>query len=358
MSESEQDLQRRELIFRVLDDLQAKGERINADKIARLAKMGKQTILPYYKEWRYLDDVDREQQEELPEDLVRILKRGIAQWKHALAQQAQAFEEQANVEIDELKQTVTKLLDDQAINNKQQSELEDNLSKTAKQLAEQTTINHEKDREIAGLSAQVSALEERNTEAQALIAQQKKEHLIYTQQLEKKLDARHQEQLDHWITVVDNERRQKQELDKKLAQSHEQQLVIEKEKSELSNRLDAKNRVYMDACEDRNQLKAGYKALKSKADLVEKCMLLLDCESEDISARVREMQSAELKCHHSETRLSESLDTISKLRHSLEKAESKLEQLTSLEIQLEKARSYAEALKTRIPASDQLSDKS
>lgn len=135
MNETGQDLQRRELVFRVLDELKEGGERINADKVARLAKMGKQTVLPYYREWRFLDDVDREQQEELPEELVRVLKRGIAKWKHSLAEQGQAFEEKANTEIDELKQIVQQLSDSQAELEKENQEKNQALRATREKLA-------------------------------------------------------------------------------------------------------------------------------------------------------------------------------------------------------------------------------
>ena len=356
MNQSEQDLQRRELIFRVLDDLKNNGERINADKVARLAKMGKQTILPYYKEWRFLDDVERDQQEELPEDLTRILKRGIAKWKHALAQRSQEFEEQANVEIDELKQTVRKLSDDLSERDKIQTALEGRLTDVSQQLSTQVETGHEKNQQIAGLAAQIKALEQNNTEAQKTIEQQKLEHQAYTQQLEKKLDERHQEQLNHWITVVDNERRQKQDLEKQLAKTNEQLLAVEKDRSELNNRLDAKNRSYMNACEDRNRFKSEYNTLKPKVQLVEQCALLLDCSDEEIVNRLRTMQSAELKCSHNEARLSETQQIISSLQQSLGKAETKLEQVNTLEVQLEKAKSYAEALETRLPALDKVSE--
>ena len=37
--------QRKQHVFAILDQLKEQGERINADKVAKLAKMGKQTIL-------------------------------------------------------------------------------------------------------------------------------------------------------------------------------------------------------------------------------------------------------------------------------------------------------------------------
>ena len=74
MKGSELDPKRKQHIFSILDQLRESGERINADKVARLAKMGKQTVLPYYNEWRFLAFVGSEPELELPEDLVRDLK--------------------------------------------------------------------------------------------------------------------------------------------------------------------------------------------------------------------------------------------------------------------------------------------
>ena len=111
MNDSNQNEQRKKLVFGVLEELQEKGERINADKVARMAKMGKQTILPYYNEWRFTSELEKDLQEEVPEELIRALKRGIAQWKHDLSSSTRENEEAANTEIDQLKQSVQQLLD-------------------------------------------------------------------------------------------------------------------------------------------------------------------------------------------------------------------------------------------------------
>ena len=113
MSQETKEMQRRELVFRVLDDLKANGERINADKVARLAKMGKQTVLPHYNEWRFLDDAEKEVDEELPADLVRVLKRALLEWRHTATESQRQFEEEANHEIDKLQSLADQLTNEQ-----------------------------------------------------------------------------------------------------------------------------------------------------------------------------------------------------------------------------------------------------
>ena len=130
MSETNKDLQRRELVFRVLDDLKQSGERINADKVARLAQMGKQTVLPYYNEWRFLDDSEKEVDTDLPADLVRVLKRGLVQWKHEATEEQRILQEEANQEIDNL-QEMNRQLSEERLNFKEQNEhLTDENKKT------------------------------------------------------------------------------------------------------------------------------------------------------------------------------------------------------------------------------------
>ena len=348
MSDSDQDLQRRELIFKILDKLQDQEERINADKVARLAKMGKQTVLPYYKEWRYLDDLDRQQQEDLPQDLVRILKRGIAQWKHTLAEQTQVFEEKANGEIDELKLTVQNLSERQAENEKERQELSSKLQLVSEQYDESIKVNHEKDQELASLKAQLTAAEDKNEEAQTLFQQTKQDHAEALQETEQRLDSRHQDQLNHWIKVVDNERREKQELEKSKQQHQEQQVRLEKERNELNNRLESKSRAFIEACEERNQLKQHHKELQENYKPIEQCCLLLDCEPENILPSLRALIKQAQNHESLEEQVSLQKQTVTKLETDLQQFSEQATQLSELEKQLERCRGYTEALEKNL----------
>ena len=352
MNESEQNDQRREAVFQVLDQLREQGERINADKVARLAKMGKQTVLPYYKEWRFLDDVDRQQQDELPPELVRTMKRGIAKWKHTLAEEAQSFQEQANEEIDQLKQTLQSLLDDQHAKEKQLEALANELDQVKEESGQLRTQSHEKDQAIAGLKAQLGAAEQNNQSLENQVIQQKKEYETATQTLEVKLDQRHQEQLNHWIKVVDDERRKQQTLEKQLAQHQEVLLKTEKEKNELSHRLDNKNRAFIEACEERNQLKAQCKALQNNHKPLEQSALLLDCDTNELPSQIRELQGKAQQVDHQARLLDESHQQADNLNHRLQVAENQLKTVSELEKQLEKSRGYIEALEKNTQPSE------
>ena len=358
MSESDQDKQRKALVFRVLDDLKAGGERINADKVARLARMGKQTVLPFYREWRYTEDLNREEQEELPDDLVGVIKRGIAKWKHDLAQQTQAEMEQTNTEIDELKLTIQNLSDDQSLKAEEISELSNDLTDQKENLARQTSLNHEKDQYIARLQAQLDAAQQTIETLDKQLAQQKEDSEKALLQIEAKLDQRHQEQLNHWIKVVDSERRQKQELEKSLAQHQEQQTRIEREKNELNHRLDSKNRAFMEACEERNRLRAESKTLQHQVKPIEQSCLLLDCHAEALLPRLRHLVSVEQQSSALELQQEQMKQSLDRLQSELQSARKQKESSNTLEKQLEKSRGYIEALEKNLERLEQKTSKS
>ncbi|OED48914.1 hypothetical protein ACH42_02225 [Endozoicomonas sp. (ex Bugula neritina AB1)] len=352
MSETEQDLQRRELIFKVLDELKSKGERINGDKVARLAKMGKQTVLPYYKEWRFLDDVDREQGNDIPEELIRSLKRGIARWKHELSAESQSFEEQANSEIDALKQANQSLTNENSEKNLLITQLRSELADTQSQLVEVTTSEQEQKQALAILQLHSASEQEKSDNLTQQLRTQKEESIKTAAELEQRLDLRHQEQLNHWLKVVDDERRLKQELEKGLILQKELQLKIEKEKNEISHRLDSKNRAYMDACEERNQLKSDYKAIQPSYKIFQQSLLLLDCEPEALISKVRALIAAEQHCSNLTAQLDQHKRDSVSLSNALSAAEGKLSHMSDIEKQLEKTRGYAKALEKTAIAID------
>lgn len=352
MKEANQDLERRELVFRVLDELKGSGERINADKVARLAKMGKQTVLPYYKEWRFLDDVDRQQQEDLPDELVRLLKRGIAKWKHSLAKETQAIEETANAEIDELKQTV------QLLGNTQ-TEYENQITSQTRaiELAEEATKSLqddriEKDKVLATLKAELIAEQNKSTHLQDQLSQQKQEFTENTKALEVRLDQRHQEQLDHWIKVVDDERRQKSELEKNQNLLKEAQLTKDKECNELSHRLDSKARAFLEACEERNSLRKDQKKLQHVEQLVSQSTLLLDCPEEQLTATIRATLNRQHQAELAEEKLILAERQMGELQTKLQQQEVQLSQFNELSGELKKARGYIEAFEKHKPLKD------
>ena len=312
--------------------------------------MGKQTVLPYYREWRFLDDVDREQQDELPDELVRVLKRGIAKWKHSLAEQAQAFEESANAEIDDLKQTVQQLSDSQAELEKASQEKANALSLAEEKLETLQNQLNARNEELAGLTTALEAAKEKQDDLQEQLKDQKQDFADQTAALETKLDQRHQEQLNHWMKVVDEERRQKTEAEKRFNQQKEQALVKEKEANELGLRLDNKTRAYMDACEERNRLRKDQEALQQARDLMNQSLLLLDCPETELTAKLRSTINRQHQADMAEQKLALAEQQAEDLRNKLNHQENRLNQHNTLERELEKAKGYIQALEKSIPA--------
>lgn len=349
MSEDQQDLQRRERVFRILDDLKEKGERINADKVARIGRMGKQTVLPYYNEWRFLGDLDQQQQIELPDDLVRVLKRGIASWKHELSAQSRDFEEHANQEIDQLKQTLQQLMEKNEALENQLKTAQDDCQQCQSSISKLSAEAQEKDQQVAALKAELSVEKNQNTHWQKALASQQEDHRCALESMEKQLDHRYQEQLNHWIGVVDDERRQKQNLEKSSLRLNEKMEQTQKENNELQNRLENKTRAHLEACEDRNQFRDLYEQAKAGITILGKLAILLDCEETTLITSVRELQTSASSAALTRQQLNISEKNISELESKLKQAENKALTLSKVELELERARGMAEALEKALP---------
>ncbi|MFK0571088.1 DNA-binding protein [Endozoicomonas sp.] len=343
MKENDQDQQRRQRIFSILDGLKEKGERINADKVARIGKMGKQTILPYYNEWRFLGDLGEEQELELPDELVRSLKRGIARWKHQLTEEQRTFEESANQEIDQLKETLQQLLDKNERLNKSNEGLQSAQQKTQAELETTKLELQQKDQQHKELEALLQWEQKQNQQLQSMLEEQKALHQQSIINLEKQMDQRHQEQLDHWLRVVDDERRSKQGLEKNTAKLNEKLGELHKANLELQNRLDSKSKAYIQVCEERNQLSSGREKTEIILESTRKLMVLLDCEQEDVLKNVRSLQSEsrESMIVHQQYQTTRSAND--KLEIRLAESEDRVKQLSGLERELERVRGAAEA---------------
>ena len=343
MKGSEQDCQKRQHVFRILDQLKESGERINADKVARLAKMGKQTVLPYYNQWRHQAFIENEQELELPEDLVRDLKRGIANWKHHLAQEQQLFEESANQEIDELKESLGQQFDKieqltltngelQTHNQELTSELEilrQTLAQKNEELRDTQNALNSLQREMEYLKSQ--AEEQKVLQQQALST------------LEKQLDQRHQEQLNHWLSVVDDERRLKQTLEKKIEKLIDHQQELKKENLELHNRLESKSKAYIRTCEERAVLAGEQEKARASVELAGQLLVLLDCKQDELLPVVRHLLAESAKLSASEQHCHDLQAGNEQLTRQLAESQQRISLLATVELELERTRGAAEA---------------
>ncbi|MGI9279835.1 MAG: DNA-binding protein [Endozoicomonas sp.] len=347
-TENQKDIQRRELVFRVLDDLQARGERINADKLARIAKMGKQTVLPYYNEWRFLDDAEKEVDEELPADLVRVLKRSLIQWKHDATTSQRDFEDQANQEIDELQQAVQQLTEERIALKQQMEQLvsESESLKENNETLSQQQLDSEK---IAiQLKEQLNAEVEKNKKQEETLAASKEEHTQALTSLETKLDNQYQGQINHWIKTVDSERRLRADIESKLQKQKESELAVEKAHNEIQYRLEAKSKAHLEACEDRNNYKAAAKEAEPQVQIIKELALLLNQPTQAISSTVRQLLDTEHRARHDQDAVKESKKVQTALELKNRELQEELDSSKALEREVERLKGYNDALKLTI----------
>ncbi|WP_257293804.1 hypothetical protein [Endozoicomonas sp. YOMI1] len=343
MKGSEQDKVRRQHIFSILDDLKEKGERINADKVARIGKMGKQTVLPYYNEWRYSGALGEAEELELPDDLVRSLKRGIAQWKHQLSEEQRNFEESANQEIDELKESLNQLLEKNNQLSRSNSELQGQVQQLSAELDATKLTLQQRNQDLKELESLLKSEQRQTEQLQSAAAEQKNLHLQAISNLEKQMDHRSQEQLNHWIGVVDDERRLKQGLEKKISNQLQEQQELKKHNLELQSRLDSKSKAYIQVCEERNSLSSEKSKTEDMVQLAKQLMVLLDSDQDNLLGAVRNLLAGARESHMMQEQYRAAISDKEKLESRLLETEERLDEIGTLRLELERARGIAEA---------------
>ncbi len=359
MSTTDKEIQRRELVFRVLDDMKAKGERINGDKVAKLAKMGKQTVMPHYNEWRFLDDAEKEVDDELPADLVRVLKRALLEWRHSATESQRQFEDDANREIDQLQTTMDQMTTDQIQFKQSLEELKnerEQLLKDKEELQQQTEVLKR------DLAVEQTALKSEHSAKELLQEQIKSQRTEQSEALsaqERKLDNQYQGQINHWIKMVDNERRLRSDLETRLKEEKNSALSLEKERNDLQIRLENKSRVYIETCEERNDLRQQLGSLDHLSTCVTELTLILNQPVEKITPTVRELLQ---KDHEKDRELAfvpALKEKSAQLEKDLDGYRGKAASMVKLEIELEKQKGYREALEMALEkASRPMMDKS
>ena len=356
MKGSEPDKVRRQHIFSILDDLKEKGERINADKVARIGKMGKQTVLPYYNEWRYLGALGEAEELELPDELVRGLKRGIAQWKHQLSENQRSFEESANQEIDELKESLNQLLEKNSQLSRSNSELQGQVQQLSKEL-DDTKLNLEQSKQSLKEMKSLLKSEQKQTEQlQSAAAEQKAHHLQAITSLEKQMDQRSQEQLNHWISVVDDERRLKQGLEKKISNQLQEQQELKKNNLELQSRLDSKSKAYIQVCEERNDLSSEKRKVEGVVQIANQLMVLLDCDQDSLLGAARSLLAGSRESYLVQEQYKAAKSDKEKLESRLLETEEQLDEIATLRLELERTRGIAEAFEKALSKKNESSE--
>ena len=345
MSETNKDLQRRELVFRVLDDLKQSGERINADKVARLAQMGKQTVLPYYNEWRFLDDSEKEVDTDLPADLVRVLKRGLVQWKHDATEEQRSLQEEANQEIDNLQEMNRQLSEERLTFKEQNEHLTDENKKLQERITELQAANTSLEKQQIALTEKFNNEAHKSEALTEQIEQAKKDHADALKAQERQLGNKHDTQMNHWMKVVDDERRLRADIELQLKQEKENQYKLEKERNEIQYRLESKSRAHLEACEERNHLRQQNNQLAACRHLLESVQQLINSNEEKILSDITRLKEISASYERQESELSNANLQVQQFQEKLEQSEQIATQLHQLEKELEKERGFSEALK-------------
>ena len=355
MNSNDQESQRRERVFRLLDDMKESGERINADKIARMAKMGKQTVLPFYKEWRMLEDVTEQQKEDIPEDLVRSLQRGIAIWKHELKVSQLEQEEQANREIDELQMTVHLMSEERSALEKTINDLKADNQLLKDTVRKQTSECHQNEKDIAELQARHQGEQQRASTLEQQVENLKKEHVSALSSCETKLEKRHQEQMDHWLKSLDDERQQKRDLEKEISNLNETRLSQERELNSVDHQLESKGYAFIKACEERNGFKTELHLCRKQQEILKEIQSITGI-SEELPEYIRSLLNTQSAYDNVQNRLNDALDEKVKLESVNKKQEQKLEQTTELEKELNHSKGYIQALEQTLSVNKKPAD--
>ena len=158
---------------------------------------------------------------------------------------------------------------------------------------------------------------------------------------EKAANPRYQEQLNHWMAVVDDERRNKQQLEKQLAESNQQHQALYKEQLELQARLDFKSKAYLGACETRNQLQ---KVKQHTAPLAVAAGDAVPAASpETLMVNLSDLQAQAKQSDSLQQQFDDLQQRHQQLNQQLQQSQQKLDDMNQMALELERLKGAAEA---------------
>ena len=295
-----QDAQRRALIFSVLDDMKSNNVKITAQKLATQAKMGKQTVLPYYREWQELEVLGESEEVELSQEFLRVLKREIAKEKFHQGEQLLVLQDQ----LDDERETYTAQselwhqqqdalqteLGSQNEKNQALSEQNQQLQTLENELRQKLNALTEREQ---GLQREVEKLEQR-----LQMEGERSEKALAEQ--ERRLDESHAKIVDHWLKVLDEERREKTRLHKQYEKLEQERTVLAKDNArseELYNQERKTSQQALAQLADAEQKLAALQErqpaleqdLKQQQAIVDQVSAMLD-QPEDLFAVIKQLQ--------------------------------------------------------------------
>ena len=342
--EKSKDQQKKALVFEILDEMKKSGERINADKVAKQAQMGKQTILPYYNEWRFLSDAQKQDGGELPADLVRSLQRIMIQWKNEMADELTHYKKESEQAAERLEETIRAIRDENDRIKQQSSELAHDNERLTEALRESRRALSDNEQEIKESRLRLESREEVIAGMKERESQMKDEQIAALQVQEEKLDQQHKQQIDHWMKVLDEERQQKQQALRECQSLQTELLARDKEKGSLENQLEQKSQAYIAACEERNDLRKALKNNKPELEVFGRVKLLVAAEGDTLVDRVRAILLTEQQYEKTVENVAKKDQELKQVKKKLALASEHEQSIQSLKMELEKSKGYAMAL--------------
>ena len=284
-----QDSQRRALIFSVLDDMKTNGEKVTAQKLATQAKMGKQTVLPHYREWQELEILGDSEEIELSQELVRVLKREITKEKFRQGEQLREVQDQLEEERDHYA-AQSELWQQQIgeLKEKLQSEESQNteLNKQNTALKEQ---EHEQRQKLSSLTDKLENAQSEVSKLEQRLAQDAKRAEEAQAEQERRLDASHNKILEHWMKALDEERREKSRLQKQAEKRELERTTLSKDKSRIENQFEHEKKNHRQTVEQLTTAEQKVSGLTEVQTIVDKLRHQLG-QPEDLIETVLELQ--------------------------------------------------------------------
>lgn len=338
------DQQKKAFVFELLDTMKESGERINADKVARQAQMGKQTILPYYNEWRFLSDTMKQADNDLPADLIRSLQRIMIQWKNDTSLELNHYKQEKKEEIDQLNSSLQELSNkyDQCKLQLAKEKISGEKVIEALEIEKKTVLV--KEQELKAQQAKLCSQSDLINSMKEQINVLKSEHATALHIQEEKLDRQHKLQIDHWMSVLDEERQQKQTVLKQHQSLQREFLLKEKEKGSLDNQLEHKSQAYIEVCDERNELLALLSSKKNAIEALDSLKLLMQVEESELIKTVRALLAIEQKYESVTDMVDKKTQEITDLKNTIESTRNQSQKIQTLTMELEKSRGFSMAL--------------
>ncbi|MBE8215779.1 MAG: hypothetical protein HAW67_07585 [Endozoicomonadaceae bacterium] len=219
---------RRKIIFLALDAMKHENEKISAQTLAAKVGMGKQTVLPVYREWLEAGILTDAEQVILSDELLYALKRELAKEKFKLSETAFHLSNELtekNEIIDTLKIEQNNTNESYEKKIKHNALTLDNIQKQNEKLQDQLK---NAEQSIDRLSQEKALHLVKITHLMEQIAQLKITHEQAITAQAAQLDESHQKMINHWMKTLDEERQNHQTSKACLAKIEKAETILQK----------------------------------------------------------------------------------------------------------------------------------